>query len=207
MEERPSPNRMNLLNLRSQVTAAERGMGLLEDKRTSLVKELLGIYKDVMAERHTLRGRTQVAAVELIRAISMDGTEGVMSASFAAKRDISIDVVRRNIWGVKFSEIHYKTMRRALDARGYAFMTTSSTIDASAKGFEMVLETMLNTASTESHMRRIGDEVKKTARKINAIKEIIIPKTKERLRHISRTLEEREREDILRLKRLKRSSR
>lgn len=194
---------MNLLNLRSQVTAAERGMGLLEDKRAALVKELLGIYKDVLAERNTLRGRMQVAAVELVRAIGIEGIEGVRSASFAAKRDISIDAVRRNIWGVKFSEIHYKTMRRPLDGRGYAFMTVSSTIDASAKGFEMVLETMLNTASTESHMRRIGDEVKKTARKINAIKEIIIPKTKEQLRDISRTLEEREREDILRLKRLK----
>ena len=203
MEERPSPNRMNLLNLRSQGTAAERGMGLLEDKRTSLVKELLGIYKDVLAGRHTLRGRMQVAAVELIRAIGIEGIEGVRSASFAAKRDISIDAVKRNIGGVKFSEINYKTMRRALDGRGYAFMTVSSTIDASAKGFEMVLDTMFNTASTESHMRRIGDEVKKTARKINAIKEIIIPKTKEQLRHISRTLEKREREDILRLKRLK----
>jgi V/A-type H+-transporting ATPase subunit D len=58
-------------------------------------------------------------------------------------------------------------------------------------------------ASDESYMRRIGNEVRKTARRINAINELIIPRLKEQLQYISRALEEREREDVLRLKRLK----
>jgi len=72
--------------------------------------------------------------------------------------------------------------------------------DAAAKRFEILLDTLLMAASDESYMRRIGHEVRKTARRIN---ELIIPRRKEQLQYISRALEEREREDILRLKKLK----
>lgn len=203
MSDQVSPNRMNLLNLRTRIASAVMGAGLLEDKRSALVKELMSIYKDVLAGRETLREKMQGAAVGLVHALGLEGKEGVLSASFAAKREISIDVTRRNIWGVRFSGIHYKPMLRPLDGRGYAFMTVSGSVDKTAKEFETVMEKVLNTASVESHLRRIGDEVKKTARRINAINEVVIPKTKEQLQYIGRSIEEREREDILRLKKFK----
>ena len=51
-------------------------------------------------------------------------------------------------------------MLRPLDGRGYAFMTVSGSVDKTAKEFESIMEKVLNTASVESHLRRIGDEVK-----------------------------------------------
>lgn len=203
MSAQANPNRMNLLNLRTRIASAVMGVGLLEDKRSALVKELMNIYKDVLAGRETLREKMQEAAAGLVHALGIEGREGVVSASFAAKREVSIDVTRRNIWGVRFSGINYKTMLRPLDGRGYAFMTISGSVDKTAKEFESIMEKVLNTASVESHLRRIGDEVKKTARRINAINEVVIPKTKEQLKYIVRTIEEREREDILRLKKFK----
>lgn len=204
MSDQISPNRMNLLNLRTRIASAVMGVGLLEDKRSALVKELMSIYKDVLAGRETLREMMQEAAVGLVHALGLEGREGVLSASFAAKREVFIDITKRNIWGVRFSEIHYKTMLRPLDGRGYAFMTVSGSVDKTAKEFETVMEKVLNTASVESHLRRIGDEVKKTARRINAINEVVIPKAKEQLQYIGRSIEERDREDILRLKKFKR---
>ncbi|MEK6560396.1 MAG: V-type ATP synthase subunit D [Nitrospirota bacterium] len=204
MSDQVSPNRMNLLNLRTRIASAVMGVGLLEDKRSALVKELMSIYKDVLAGRETLREKMQEAAAGLVYALGLEGREGVLSASFAAKREVSIDVTRRNIWGVRFSGINYKTMLRPLDGRGYAFMTVSGSVDKTAKEFESVMEKVLNTASVESHLRRIGDEVKKTARRINAINEVVIPKTKEQLQYIGRSIEERDREDIFRLKKFKR---
>ena len=203
MRERISPNRMNLLNLRSQIATAERGAGILEDKRSALVKKLMSVYKEVISERYDLRGKMQDAASDLFYALGIEGREGVLSAAFAAKREVSVEVTERNVWGVRFPEIHHDTMLRRLDARGYAFMTVSGTVDAAAKRFEILLDTLLMAASDESYMRRIGHEVRKTARRINAINELIIPGRKEQLQYISRALEEREREDILRLKKLK----
>ena len=203
MSDQVSPNRMNLLNLRTRIASAVMGAGLLEDKRSALIKELLKVYMDLLAGRETLREKMQDAAAGLVHALGIEGREGVMSASFAAKREVSIDITRRNIWGVKFSGINYKTMLRPLDGRGYSFTTVSGSVDKAAKEFESVMDKVLNTASVESHMRRIGDEVKKTARKINAINEVVIPMTKEQLKYVVRSLEERNREDILRLKKFK----
>ncbi len=203
MEERLSPNRMNLLNLRLQIAAAERGAGILDDKRAALVKELLSIYKEVITERSTLRDTMQDAASELCIALGIEGKEGIMSASYAAKREVALEVTEKNVWGVRFPEIHHKTMVRRLDDRGYSFVTVSGTVDASAKRFEVVLNTLLETASSEAYMKRVGIEVRKTARRITAINELIIPVKKRQLQYISRAIEEREREDILRLKKLK----
>lgn len=194
---------MNLLNLRSQIATAERGAGILEDKRGALVKELLRIYDDVVAGRHTLRDNMQKATVDLFHALSMEGREGVISAALASRRDVSVDIVEKNIWGVIFPEIHHETMVRRLDARGYSFVTTSSAIDAASKHFEILLNLILMVASTETHMKHVGTEVKKTTRRINAITEIFIPKAEEQMEYINRSLDEREREDILRLKKLK----
>lgn len=203
MQERISPNRMNLLGIRAQIAAAERGVGILEDKRSALIKELMSIYKEVISERYDLRDKMEDAASDLFYALGIEGREGVLSAAFAAKREVSVEVAERNVWGVKFPEIRHGAMLRRLDARGYAFMTVSGTVDAAAKRFEIVLDTLLMAASDETYMKRIGGEVRKTARRINAINELIIPGRKEQLQYITRILEEREREDILRLKRLK----
>ncbi len=207
MEERLSPNRMNLLNLRLQIAAAERGAGILDDKRAALVKELLSIYKEMITERNTLREAMQNAASELCYALGIEGKEGVISSAYAAKREVSIEVTERNVWGVRFPQIHHKihnkTMIRRLDDRGYSFVTVSGTVDSTAKRFEVVLNALLETASSEAYMKRVGIEVRKTARRINALNELIIPVKKRQLQYISRALEEREREDILRLKKLK----
>lgn len=203
MQERLSPNRMNLLSLRLQIAAAERGAGILDDKRAALVKELLSIYKEVITERSTLRDTMQSAASELCIALGIEGKEGIMSASYAAKREVALEVTEKNVWGVRFPEIHHKNMVRRLDDRGYSFVTVSGTVDAAAKRFEVVLNTLLETASSEAYMKHVGIEVRKTARRINAINELIIPVKKRQLQYISRAIEEREREDIIRLKKLK----
>lgn len=203
MDERLNPNRMNLLNLRMQIATAERGVAILEDKRSAIVKEFLRLCRDAIAGRHSMRDRMQDATADLFRAIGIEGREGVLSAAFAAQRGVSVEVIERNVWGMKFSEIVHDSIVRKLNARGYAFTTVSSTIDAVARRFEILLNLMLETASVEVHMRRIGVEVNKTTRRINAINEIVLPNVRRQRQYISRTLEEREREDILRLKKLK----
>ena len=53
------------------------------------------------------------------------------------------------------------------------------------------------------NIRLLGEEVKKTNRRINALNEYLLPKLREEVRTIARTLEEREREDTFRLKKIK----
>jgi V/A-type H+/Na+-transporting ATPase subunit D len=52
-------------------------------------------------------------------------------------------------------------------------------------------------------LQLIGEEVKKVSRRINALNEYLLPKLRYEMRHIASVLDEREREDTFRLKRIK----
>ena len=53
----------------------------------------------------------------------------------------------------------------------------------------------------------VGSEIKKTTRRINALTEVVLPNLQRQIRIIRFALEEREREDIFRMKRFKEISR
>jgi len=201
--EQISPSRINLFNLKNLISSAERGVKILEDKREALVKELLTRYREVIQERETLHHMLRRSARDLALALGLNGREMLRSLSFATKRTAMVEVIERNVWGVKFPELHYKSLVRRIDMRGYNPGSVSSTVDRVAKEFESLLNLVLEMASGELYMKRMGEEVRKTTRRINALNDVIIPESKAQLVTIKRILEEREREDILRLKKLK----
>ena len=52
-------------------------------------------------------------------------------------------------------------------------------------------------------LKRLGKEIKQTTRKVNSLEKFAIPQLYFQIKFIQEALEEREREDIFRLKRLK----
>ncbi len=201
--EKVSPTRMNLLIKKDQIAIAAEGLELLRSKRESLVKEFFAIMDSVVSARDKLRKEMQEAVNKLTIAIGMDGKEKVASAAFACHRDILVDIVEKNIWGTRFSEIEYKKVTRSPDVRGYGLVSTSTFIDDSASAFEKVIDLILKMVSEENRLKILGEEIKKATRRINALNEVIVPDLRKQVRYIRTTLEEREREDLFRLKRLK----
>jgi V/A-type H+-transporting ATPase subunit D len=72
-----------------------------------------------------------------------------------------------------------------------------------AKSFEYVVDRVVKMASKEVRANRVGEIIRSDTRKINAIDELILPALKGRIKYIARVLEEREREEVFRLKRYK----
>ncbi|HET6947590.1 MAG TPA: V-type ATP synthase subunit D, partial [bacterium] len=62
---------------------------------------------------------------------------------------------------------------------------------------------ILEVAATEIRLRKIGEEIKKTTRRVNALEQVVIPRLRGEIRFITAVLEQRAREDIFRLKRIK----
>ena len=52
-------------------------------------------------------------------------------------------------------------------------------------------------------LNRLGEEVRKTSRRVNALDQVLIPSLKNEIKFISQALEEMEREDLFRLRRIK----
>ena len=87
--------------------------------------------------------------------------------------------------------------------RGYGIISTSSRIDETAERFEAELDLLIQLAETETAMRRLGAEIQRNRRRVNALEQILIPELKNQAKYIKNAIEEREREDLFRLKKVK----
>ncbi|MBI3995712.1 MAG: V-type ATP synthase subunit D [Nitrospirae bacterium] len=201
--QKASPTRMNLLILKGQVESARKGLDLLRSKREALVREFFSTLDTVVASRDLLRSLMEGGMNSLAVALGRDGRAVVESAAFAAHRDIPVELVEKNIWGVKFPEIRHPGVIRSADARGYAVTGVSSYVNTAARDFERALDQALKIISVEMRLKKIGEEIKKTTRRINALTEIVLPELHFQIRSVRFALEEREREDIFRMKRFK----
>lgn len=201
--EQVNPTRMELLAKRAQLALAGQGRDLLKEKRNALWKELLKTAHSVMGESSALDQLAGEARQALAWAEALDGRERVQSAAFAARRNVTIEVTGANVMGVAVPAIERKKLARSNVQRGYSLASTSSRVDGAAARFEDELELVIELAAEEMRLRRLSEEIRKTTRRVNALETILLPRLEAQRAYIESVLEEREREDTFRLKRVK----
>lgn len=201
MEKTP-PTRQQLLALRAQAEVIKKGLELLKSKREALMKEFFNIVEESLELRSRLTELLNRAQRDLERARALNGFE-VESFAHGAKRDISLNIRVHNVWGVSVPDIEEITLTRSLDARDISPIGVRAEVFDTAKQFELASDLIVKIASKEIRLSRVGEVIRSDTRKINAISEVMLPSLDKRIRVIERMLEEREREEIFRLKRFK----
>ncbi len=179
---------MNLLILKARKEVAQNGLDLLRSKREALVREFLAVTDKVISTRDQLRNTMQGAMNALSVALGMDGRAVVESTAMATRREFPVDLIEKNVWGVRFPDIEYQAVIRSVEARNYAFSGVSSYINASAREFEKTLDVVLRIISVETRLKKIGNEIRKTTRRVNALTEVILPELKGQMRGIQYAL-------------------
>ena len=71
------------------------------------------------------------------------------------------------------------------------------------KKFQEALQLIIKLAEVQSTITRLATEIQSTKRRVNALKNIVIPRFDSTIRWISLTLGEQEREEFVRLKKVK----
>ncbi|MBI4671002.1 MAG: V-type ATP synthase subunit D [Chloroflexi bacterium] len=201
--EQVNPTRMELLAKRAQIALAQQGRDLLQEKRDALWRELMKTADVVMRESSEVEAVSSQARHALAQAEALDGREVVHAAGFAAGRQVSIEVTSVNVMGVHVPRIERKPLVRSNVQRGYSLASTSARIDAAAARFEEELELIVELAASEMRLRRLAEEIRKTTTRVNALDLILLPRLEGQRVYIERALDEREREDTFRLKRVK----
>jgi V/A-type H+-transporting ATPase subunit D len=195
-----SPTRMNLLTRRSQLSLASRGVDLLQKKRDALVREFLSLVHETLEARKQLNRASSEAYKALLLAKSFDspGALDVFSEGVPLISDAQAAV--ESFWGTRVPRLTvdwprgFTTSPVAADGR---------TIAAQA-AFRSLSKALVQVANTEARLRRMGEEIKKTARRVNALEMVVIPGIRSQIHHIQQVLDQQEQEDIFRLKRIKR---
>lgn len=201
--EQVKPTRMELMKKKAQIKLAEQGRDLLREKMDALIQEFFKILTTVSNSREELEQVSRSADFALLIAQAVDDPLTLKSASFATRKAITVDISGKNIMGVPVPVIEKKRISKSTLERGYGIISTSSRIDETAERFEAELDLLIELAETETAMRRLGAEIQMNRRRVNALEQILIPELKTQAKYIKNAIEEREREDLFRLKKVK----
>jgi V/A-type H+-transporting ATPase subunit D len=196
---------MNLLLRKERVRVAGDGARLLQSKREALLREFLALADTVLSARNALEDRCREATNALNLALAREGRQSLRSAGMAALRPLSIEMTEHRVWGIPVPEIKHRHLVRSPEARGYSLTGTGIQIDETAAAFEKVLQQAVHSAMEEVRLRKIGGEIQKTSRRVNALEQILIPSLRGDIHRILRALEERAREDVFRRLKAKKS--
>lgn len=202
MAER-SPTRTNLIALKTQIKTVSQGKDLLEQKRDALLIEFLKVIDEAIKADQELEQTIRNARYALNIARTVDGIVTLKSVSLATKGEVLLNVVPRSIMGVPIPDVEKRQASRSSLTRGYGITGVSSRVDDVAEKFEEVINAVINLAAVETKLKRLGEELERTRRRVNALNNLVLPELTTSTRVIAQALEERAREDVFRLKKVK----
>lgn len=196
------PTRSELLKLKKQIKLAKSGYNLLKKKRDGLILEFFEILKKAKSLREELFNNYKAALEKMNIARALEGDLKLKSIAMAIKPIQDIKLSTKNIMGVKVPKIESAEIKKAFMERGYGAYSSSS-IDEAAAAYEKVVEKIILAAEVETSMRKLLNEIEKTKRRVNALEFIVMPQLDKLKSFIQLRLEEMERENIFRMKRIK----
>ena len=196
--ERPSPTRTNLTALRRRIEITRRGLDLLRGKRDALVREFLAVMRRVVAGRDAVDAAMREATDRLVVAWGLEGRSALVSAALRRATPVSVEIEARNVWGVRVPDVRYRPLVQRADAG-----SAPAQVEVAAGAFERALDLILGNLSPHILLKRLGGEIKRTTRRINALNEVVLPALSRQVREIRLALEERDREEVFRTKRFR----
>ena len=124
-------------------------------------------------------------------------------SAMATRGELALEVRSANVMGMSVPVIEQKPVARSALGRGYALTGTSVTIDEAAAAFEAEVENIIQLAQSELRLTRLAGEIQRTSRRVNALEHVLIPRLTAERDFIQMALDEAERTDHFRLKRVK----
>jgi len=129
--------------------------------------------------------------------------EAVAAAALVCQRPVTVEATLQNIWGTKVVNLESEYRGHTPAEHGYGALT-STRLDEATEQFEEAVMAILRVAPMDLKLRALAEDMRKTSRRVNALEQRLLPQLNAQVRYIENALDQREREDIFRLKRLKR---
>jgi V/A-type H+-transporting ATPase subunit D len=201
---RLAPTRLNLIRAERRLERVRKGAALLRRKREALVTELFKLARPAADQRRQIEEGSRRGYQLLLGALAVHGRAGVRSIAWP-DRDFGVEIRSAQVWGVPVASIISRPpLTRTVGARGTAPGSAGPTTAAAAAEFERLAELLLDAATREMLIRRLGEALSQTSRQVHTLERRLAPSLISQMGTVRRTLEEREREEHLRLKHLSR---
>ncbi len=199
--ENISPTRINLIQTKKTLNLAESGREVLERKRDILLRELRSSVYDAERTREDLLEVLSQAYVSLKEANMAKGSESIANNALTSSYQAEYFVDYRSIMGVTVPVVDFVAEKDLKP--DYGFANTSAELDRAFKLFYRVLELLAHLAKAEGTTFQIANDVRRTQRRVNALNHVLIPRYRRTAKWIELVLEEKDREEFVRTKKIK----
>lgn len=192
------PTKGNLLATKKSLELSRTGFELLDRKRNILIREMMALIDRANAIQGKIDQTYEDAYAALQRANITLGICGELSQTVPL--DDGLNVAYRSVMGVEIPMVSLTPREIPIP---FGLNTTNIMLDDAYSKFNEVKRLTAELAEVENSVYRLADAIKKTQKRANALKNIMIPRFEETVKFIIDALEEKEREEFSRLKVIK----
>jgi V/A-type H+/Na+-transporting ATPase subunit D len=200
--ENVSPTRINLIETKRTLKLAQSGREVLERKRDILIRELRNSIFEAERAREELLSALAKAYQSLKEANIAKGSETVANVALTSSSEANYLFDYKVIMGVTVPNVKFQSQSDVKP--NYGFASTSVELDTAFKQFYNVLELIADLARAEGTTFQIANDVRRTQHRVNALNYVLIPRYSNIAQSIELALEEKDREEFVRTKIIKR---
>lgn len=188
-----------MLATKKSLELSKTGFDLLDRKRNILIREMMSLIDRASKIQSKIDAAYAEAYAALQRANITLGICGELSQTVPVEN--GLNVAYRSVMGVEIPMVSFKTQDVPVP---FGLNSTNILLDQAYTKFNEVKRMTAELAEIENSVYRLADSVKKTQKRANALKNIMIPRFEKTVKIITDALEEKDREEFSRLKVIKR---
>lgn len=193
------PTKGNLLATKKSLELSKTGFELLDRKRNILIREMMSLISRAAKIQDKIDSTYESAYAALQKANITLGICGEISRTVPL--DNNLNVAYRSVMGVEIPMVSLDTVNIPIP---FGLNATNIVLDNAYNQFNEVKRLTAELAEVENSVYRLADAIKKTQKRANALKNIMIPRFEATVKSITDALEEKDREEFSRLKVIKR---
>ncbi|XP_065185356.1 V-type proton ATPase subunit D-like [Sycon ciliatum] len=195
------PSRMALQGMKGRLKAAQKGHSLLKKKADALTMRFRQILAKII-ETKTLMGEVmKQATFSLTEAVYAAGDIGPVVMQNVDKAQTKVRSGTDNVAGVTLPV--FEAYTDGSDAFQWTGLSRGGQQVARCKEFfSKGVTLMVALASLQTSFITLDEVIKMTNRRVNAIEHVIIPRVERTIAYITTELDEQEREEFYRLKKI-----
>ncbi|MCI1982932.1 MAG: V-type ATP synthase subunit D [Oscillospiraceae bacterium] len=194
------PTKGNLLATKKSLELSRTGFDLLDRKRNILIREMMSLI-----DRATqIQGKIDQAYAHAYKMLQRANITLGICEELAQTVPIEngLNVAYRSVMGVEIPMVSLE--RQKTVPAPFGLQSSNTFLDQAYNSFLEVKRLTAELAEVENSVYRLADAVKKTQKRANALKNIMIPRFEDTVKRITDALEEKDREEFTRLKVIKR---
>ena len=188
----------NLMAAKRSLLQARIGYELMDRKRNILIREMVSLTEKARELTESLDVTFADAYKALQNANILNGV--ITDKAEEMPVDETVELSFRSVMGIEIPEVKGGNSGLSLC---YRLSDTDSSYDRAYASFTKAKMTGLALAEIENSVYKLSIAIRKTQKRANALKNILIPTYREQVKFITAALEEKEREEFSRQKIIK----